>query len=104
MKELPKLNKVAVDDEPEPKTKRDILTPCLFILVALFGRFVLNCCGISVPIISSWKSWCVAVIVICVIADIILRIGKKWYSEKINKKLEEYVVPVCLSIMTFLTL
>jgi hypothetical protein len=104
MQELPKLNNVAVDDEPEPKPKlkRDLVPYCIFFAV-ISCRLILSCGGVSAPIITSWRSWGLTMIIILLAGTIVDRIGKKWYSVEIAEKIHEYYICTSVSLLTFLT-
>jgi quinol-cytochrome oxidoreductase complex cytochrome b subunit len=106
MRELPKLNKVAVDDEPEPKPekeKRDSI-PYLIILVALLCRLILDCSGIPSPLIISWQSWWITVVVMSLTGTFVLPyLEKKYDNEKTKEKIHQYYICTCVSFLGVLT-
>jgi hypothetical protein len=84
MRELPKLNKVAVDDEPEPKPERDRdCIPYLIVLAALICRLILNCCEVHVPLVTSWQGCWITIVLVILGSKVVLYLEKKYDNEKL---------------------
>jgi hypothetical protein len=85
VQKLPKLNKVAVDNEPEPKPKRERdIVPYYIILVVLLCRLILDCCSVQSPLITSWESWWITFVVMFLVGKVAFYLEKKYDNEKIS--------------------
>ncbi|MDR0609379.1 MAG: hypothetical protein LBG58_04670 [Planctomycetaceae bacterium] len=95
MGERPKLNKVAVDDQPEPKPKKEKdYIPYLIVLAAILCRLILDCCGFPAPLITSWTIWWITIVIMVIGAGIALDLEKKYANDKIP----HYYVCACTSL------
>ncbi|MDR1962746.1 MAG: hypothetical protein LBQ50_03095 [Planctomycetaceae bacterium] len=103
MQELPNLNNIADNNEPEPKTEKEYryLYTLLAVLMMILGRRIFNYSG--VPAITSWQGWLLTVLIVVLAAEIVIQLAKKWCSEDIVKMLLDCYVPVCCSVIEILT-
>ncbi|MDR0706124.1 MAG: hypothetical protein LBF88_14215 [Planctomycetaceae bacterium] len=96
MQKLPKLNKIAVDDQPEkkPEKERDYI-PYLIVLVVLLCRHLFDCFGIPAPLITSWQGRWITFAVMILGAKVVFYLEKK----DDNAKLSLYYVCACSSFL-----
>jgi hypothetical protein len=104
MRELPKLNAVAVDDEPEPKPERDRdIVPYLIVITTILCRLILDCCNVPAPLITSWQSWWITITVMALTGNFVLPYLEKQYgNEKITEKIRQYYICLCVSLWELL--